>query len=218
MGIFSKERTLPELIEKKKESKNTSNYHHDDLRSKIILAGVKKLKSDGIQSITLRGIATELGVSRTAPYRHFKDKHALLCATASEGYTRFTQKLKQASDLYPESQPQEKLQAAGKAYYEFAAQYPEYYKLMFSLSNLQYSSDPELDQSSQESFQFLCDLLLLCQKAGVVKQEDVMLQAHFVWASLHGYCSLIFDQECRQVQSLIDEQDYFLTKIITAIK
>ncbi|WP_417881117.1 TetR/AcrR family transcriptional regulator [Vibrio sp.] len=209
---------MPEFIEKKKGSKNTSSYHHDDLRSKIILTGVKKLKSDGIQSITLRGIAAELGVSRTAPYRHFKDKHALLCAIASEGYIRFTQKLKQASDLYPESQPQEKLQAVGKAYYEFAAQYPEYYKLMFSLSNLQYSSDPELEQNSQESFQFLCDLLLLCQKEGVVKQEDVMLQAHFVWASLHGYCSLIFDQECRQIQPLIDAQSYFLTKIITAIK
>lgn len=206
------------LGEKQNEVKNNASYHHGDLRSEIIRVGVEKLKSDGIQAITLRGIATELGVSRTAPYRHFQDKHSLLCAIASEGYKRFTQKLKQASDYYSDSQSQEKLQAAGRAYYEFAAQYPEYYKLMFSLSGLQYSSGSELEQRSQESFQLLCDLLLLCQKEGVVKTEDVMLQAHFVWASLHGYCSLIFDQECRHVQSLIDAQTYFLTKIITAIK
>lgn len=209
MGSFS---------ENKKELKNTTNYHHGDLRSEIIRVGVETLKSDGVQGITLRGIAAELGVSRTAPYRHFKDKHSLLCAIASEGYARFTQQLKLASDGYPESQSQEKLQAAGRAYYEFAKQYPEYYKLMFSLSGLQYSTSPELEQRSQESFQFLCDLLLLCQKEGVVKKEEVVLQAHFVWASLHGYCSLIFDQECREVQSLIDAQTYFLSKIITAIK
>ncbi|OEF26821.1 TetR/AcrR family transcriptional regulator [Vibrio rumoiensis] len=209
---------MDNLNDKQKTSQNSTSYHHGDLRSEIIRVGVEKLKSDGIQGITLRGIATELEVSRTAPYRHFKDKHELLCAIASEGYTRFTQKIKKASDFYPESQPQEKLQAAGRAYYEFADQYPEYYKLMFNLSGLQYSDDSELGQRSQESFQLLCDLLLLCQKKGVVKEEDVMLQAHFVWASLHGYCSLIFDQECRQVQSLIDSQSYFLTKIIAAIK
>jgi AcrR family transcriptional regulator len=52
------------------------SYHHGDLRSALIEAGLRHLESGGEADISLRQLARETGVSATAVYRHFPDKKA----------------------------------------------------------------------------------------------------------------------------------------------
>jgi AcrR family transcriptional regulator len=40
----------------------------------------------GIEKLSLRGIARSVGVSQTAPYRHFKDKTELLAEIATQAF------------------------------------------------------------------------------------------------------------------------------------
>ena len=40
----------------------------------------------GPQALSLRDLAQSLGVSRAAPYRHFRDRDALLAAVAAKGF------------------------------------------------------------------------------------------------------------------------------------
>ena len=75
-------------------------YHHGDLRNALIEAGLRLLDArgpDGAQDDPgLREVAREVGVSPTAIYRHFPDKHALKSALATAGLVRLAQRQQQA--------------------------------------------------------------------------------------------------------------------------
>ncbi len=63
------------------------SYHHGDLRTALLDAAAKRLAKHGVESLSLRKLAEDAGVSRTAPYHHFKDKSALLSAIAAKGFS-----------------------------------------------------------------------------------------------------------------------------------
>lgn len=55
-------------------------YTPDDVRTRLINAGLKELDKHGVVDFSLRRVALEAGVSCAAPYRHFKDKDELISA------------------------------------------------------------------------------------------------------------------------------------------
>ena len=69
-----------------KKATTKGSYHHGDLRSSLLEAAKAMLSESGIEGLSLRKLADRVGVSRTAPYHHFKDKNELLCAIAQEGF------------------------------------------------------------------------------------------------------------------------------------
>src|SRR5689334_9318570 len=84
----------PNMARKPAES---APYHHGDLR-RALLDGVLELVAERghAAGITLREVARRVGVSHSAPYRHFEDKEALLAALASEGFTKLSSALSEA--------------------------------------------------------------------------------------------------------------------------
>ena len=62
------------------------NYHHGDLQQRLLDEATLMIEESGIEGLSLRKLALRAGVSRTAPYHHFKDKNELLCAIAENGY------------------------------------------------------------------------------------------------------------------------------------
>src|ERR671920_468256 len=61
-------------------------YHHRDLERALLAAALRTIREEGISALTLRGVAARLNVSRTALYRHFTNKRALLARVAVEGF------------------------------------------------------------------------------------------------------------------------------------
>src|SRR5215217_6585274 len=61
-------------------------YHHGNLRRGLLDQALATIRTEGVEGLTLREIGARLGVSRTALYRHFADKRALLAAVATEGF------------------------------------------------------------------------------------------------------------------------------------
>ena len=57
-------------------------YHHGDLRAALLTAAEAELAERGVEAFSLRSVAKRAGVSHAAPYRHFKDREALLSALA----------------------------------------------------------------------------------------------------------------------------------------
>ena len=56
-----------------------SGRHKDALtRAKVITAAVKIADGDGLEALSLRRLATELGVTPMSLYKHVKDKHEIL--------------------------------------------------------------------------------------------------------------------------------------------
>src|SRR5688572_5195302 len=66
--------------------KPRDRYHHGDLRRALLDEALRTIQDEGVEALTLRTIGLALGVSRTALYRHFADKRALLSVVATEGF------------------------------------------------------------------------------------------------------------------------------------
>ncbi|HEY9595958.1 MAG TPA: TetR family transcriptional regulator, partial [Spirochaetia bacterium] len=71
-------------------------YHHGALRAALLAEALRSLEKDGLESLSLRGLAHAVGVSKTAPYRHFADKRELLVEIAAEGFRMFADALESA--------------------------------------------------------------------------------------------------------------------------
>ena len=61
----------------------TRSYHHGNLAASILERAAEIIDEEGIEALTLRGIARDLGVSHGAPNRHFKNKACLLYTSPS---------------------------------------------------------------------------------------------------------------------------------------
>lgn len=55
-------------------------YHHGDLKTELIKAGLQMIQEKGIEKVSLRKLAAMCNVSEAAPYSHFKNKEELLFA------------------------------------------------------------------------------------------------------------------------------------------
>ncbi|MDP2331873.1 MAG: helix-turn-helix domain-containing protein, partial [Reyranella sp.] len=64
-------------------------YHHGNLREALIQAARELIKEKGPGGFTFADAARSAGVSPAAPYRHFRDREALLADVAREGFQRF---------------------------------------------------------------------------------------------------------------------------------
>ena len=64
-------------------------YHHGDLRNALVQAALSMLEKDGLDRLTLRGVAAAVGVSHAAPGHHFGTLTGLRTALAAIGYARF---------------------------------------------------------------------------------------------------------------------------------
>ena len=66
-------------------NKPAKPYHHGDLRHALLDEALRTIQTHGVEHLTLRTVGEALGVSRSALYRHFADKQALLAAVGKEG-------------------------------------------------------------------------------------------------------------------------------------
>src|SRR5262245_64624981 len=68
-------------------------YHHGNLREALIGAALDLISQKGPAGFTFAEAARQAGVSPAAPYRHFRDRDALIADVAHQGFERFGQRL-----------------------------------------------------------------------------------------------------------------------------
>lgn len=105
-------------------------YHHGNLREALVEAARQLLAERGPEGFTLVDAARLAGVSPAAPYRHFRDKDALLAAVAVEGFEAFARS--QTGALKGHADPIAAFRAMGLAYLAFAQENPGAYMAMFA--------------------------------------------------------------------------------------
>jgi AcrR family transcriptional regulator len=184
-------RRPPATPPRKPIRKPASRYHHGDLRRALIDEAVRTIGGLGVEALTLREAGRRLGVSRTALYRHFSDKSALLAAVAREGFQRFREDLSAAWERA--GRGRKGFAAMGHAYVRFAIANPSYYRVMFGQFSDLCAKDPGLQADASAAFRVLLDALSSLQEAGVVRPGDLNLMAEFVWATVHGVAMLAID-------------------------
>ena len=158
----------------------------------MIDTAVEIISEEGAKDLSLRKIAKRAGVSHAAPYRHFKDKNAILAAVAREGFDLM---LRITEDRIARSTGNEldHFAICGLSYIDFASRYPSHYRVMFGtrLEN-SYFSD-EFKPESIPVFQLLQDKIRICQEKGLLKAGDLHQMAMAAWSIVHGFAMLRID-------------------------
>ena len=184
-------------------------YHHGDLKRALLDETARILREEGEEALSLRRLATNLGVSRTAPYNHYKSKEGLLCAVAEEGFRRF----KLAMDRVEKSQRfhdgRSMMHAYVSAYVAFARDNQEYYDLMYGRSSWQSDEHSKsLSNAARSTLREFIERLKRRQAQNQVKQGvDVVQFAQLYWGTLHGISRLLLDgvyTKSASVQKLCD--------------
>lgn len=188
------------------EDKSTEPYHHGNLRAALIDAAIAILKADGITKLSLRGVARRAGVSQTAPYRHFKDKAALLSAVAADGFRGLTKSMQTRAAGHTD--PKDRLAQLGLGYVDFALSNSAVFRLMFGPEIPDKTADPELAETSGAAFATLATAI---SPEGDAEPDlgAIPDQAFAAWSFVHGLATLMIDGKIQPdlVQGDIDKPE-----------
>jgi len=191
------------------------SYHHGNLRRALLDEALATIRNEGVEGVTLREIGARLGVSRTALYRHFADKRALLAAVATEGFRSLRQQLTAAWE--ESGRGQAAFQSMGVAYVRFAVISPSHYRVMFGGFVTATTREPGLAAEAAGAFQALVDALAALQRDRAVRADDILLMARFVWAVVHGIAMLAIDGQLGEQGGVEDLMGYALHRLRNGI-
>jgi AcrR family transcriptional regulator len=173
------------------KEKRSETYHHGNLREAIMESSLELIAANGVRALTLREIGARLGVSRTAPYRHFADKAALLAALGTVGFKQFGDALEEAR-RHASGSFFEQLDAMGFAYVRFAAEHRAHFEVMFGSGGEGLQLDSEGSKVADRAFGILADTIRDGQNAGEFVDGDPVDIARMVWSLVHGISLLGF--------------------------
>lgn len=168
------------------------SYHHGNLRAELLEQAIEQLRATPVEQLSLRAVARALGVSQTAPYRHFNDKEALLAALAARGYRKLLVELDRARSTAGTSAASQ-LRAVARAYVDFAARQEQLFKLMFGPLAQPSARHPELREASRETLALVHAILGDGMRRGEFSTQDVIYLANAAWAGIHGVATLRID-------------------------
>lgn len=168
----------------------------------------KVLEAKGVSSLSLRDIATDLGVSHTAPYRHFPKKMDLLQALVTEGFRELTAGMERA--WTHSEDPLEKIKKAGVEYIFLLLKNPRRTELMFG-GEIYVSGDPisdELRECGKLAYLGMYKIVEYGQKSVKLKNSvpTDMLMMSF-WSGVHGF-AVLNERKWKQIKSKEEEETF----------
>jgi AcrR family transcriptional regulator len=172
----------------RKAGRKAAAYHHGDLRAALIRAALELVEEAGPDGFTLREAARKVGVTHTAPYRHFADKDALLVAVAEEGFDGMHVRMRQRIEGV--TQARDRLQQIGIAYVEYAVAHPSHFRVMHSLKADE-SPDADFQACKSRTFVLLLETIGACQAEGSLPPGPPGRYALTAWAAVHGLADLL---------------------------
>lgn len=160
-----------------------------DLREACIQTGLEIIGREGLEKLSLREVARQLGVSHQAPYKHFASRDHILAEIVARAFAGFAQHL----DRNPKTKdPDADMASMGMAYLDYARSRPLQYRLMFGSPLPNGDIHPNMMKEAKHAFALVCNALERKDRKQhrTRHSEEVVLDALFIWSGLHGLASI----------------------------
>lgn len=188
--------------------KRSESYHHGNLRDNLVDLAIEKLDAGAeAGDLSIRALATELGVSIGAPYRHFPTAEALIAAIGARGFSLLVDRMRAAVSRAPSeggageavpgdhadqgTGPGARLENLGIAYVRFASARPRLYRAMFAIPSRSLDSYPDLAAAGREAYAILADAVAAFQAARSNARMTPEEGSVAAWAFVHGLAGLV---------------------------
>jgi AcrR family transcriptional regulator len=155
-------------------------YHHGDLHGAALSAALELLEQGNVDAVSMRAVASKVGVTHRALYRWFPDREALLLELAATGFQRLADALGQPSDMIVQEVPPSHFTTC---YLRFALSRPHLYRLSMSQSRTSLALCLRLKAATTAVIE-TCQRVLGSQFEA--RRDDIIT----LWALLHGLYDL----------------------------
>ncbi|MCA8298724.1 TetR/AcrR family transcriptional regulator [Burkholderia sp. AU30198] len=179
-------------------SRNPGNqkagYHHGNLRQAVLDLAFAALEHANGRELSVRHLATQLGVSDSAVYRHFVNKEALLVALVVEGFRRLTQVQIDAfaAEISRGTSARDAFRAGGLAHVKFAHTHAELFRLMYGGFAVQHRDDAELVQARRENSEVTTQAIRR-MVGSTIDEQQIRAFSVGVRSFVHGFAMLWID-------------------------
>lgn len=165
----------------------TRSYHHGDLRAELLSRAEATLRESGVDGLSLRGLARDIGVSHGAPTRHFKDKQALLDALAVSGFERLGAAIE---SIDAAASIGGRVRAMARVYLRFATENAALLAVMFARRHSPAATEA-MTQAVDRAFAAPVALIAEAQARGEVVAGDPRRIALSAVAALQGLATFV---------------------------
>lgn len=158
-------------------------YHHGDLRTALVLAGIGLIAEKGLAGLSVAEAARRTGVSAAAPYRHFANRDEFLVAIATEAGVTMGDQL--AAALADHTDALDQVAGIAEVYVRFVIAHKVGFELIFA-PELRDSDDGELRAAGRR----VIDLMMgPCIELSPDMARALELNEE-LWTMAHGYGTL----------------------------
>jgi len=163
-------------------------YHHGDLRNALLDAAQALVAEGGLAAVTMSKVAARSNVSSGAPYRHFKDRSALLRALHLRAQKVANDRMDVAAAGAPD--PVEAFRRRGVEYVRFAVDEPALFTL---LSSGEYVDRDTANPQDVAFSNALAELLGKGSKSAELDPKDPVLGQLAARCLVHGLAHFFVD-------------------------
>ena len=168
----------------------------EERREQIIAAARALFAAGGLEQVSMRNIAREVGITQAAIYQHFQDKNEILFEITEsyfgeliEAHDRITVRARD---------PIERMKLFMRSYVENGLARPDVYRLVFMTEWPEFQAKSPLPVPGEEgltkgqiSYGQLLERVSDLIEAGLIRKQDPSLAAEAIWAAGHGIVTLL---------------------------
>lgn len=155
---------------------------------KILKAALALFEKEGPDAVSMRRVASAVGITPMAIYRHFPNREALLKQIADNSFQTVA---KAWAPLSSRSKTLQRLSRPLEHYLDYALTHPHLFDYAFSVRRDDARRFPEDFRDRQSpTLNIIADVLAEGMRQGELRQDDPWDVAMMLWAHAHGLITL----------------------------
>ncbi len=187
------ERQTVMASDKRREARE--DYHHGNLREALVQAAMSMIAERGLAGFAITELARVVGVSSAAPYRHFRDRTAVIAEVARRGFEQLAANLeaaRQAGDIDPVAA----LERCAQAHLAFAGRDPPVYATMFE-ATFPTGKHQNVVRAREAAFAVIWKAAQIAVNRGTASDRPpAHMVALHIWSLTHGIADLFISHDC----------------------